>query len=617
MSMSSKPGEPTEPTRPPSPPFSLSLTKFADRLALPPVLRPAHSRRGADGYASLRVQMRSAQVRLHSQLPPTEVWAYEGHLPGPTIEVRRGQRVQIEWVNAIQADAPYPVTAVTAPDPEVGTPPEQIPQNQPGRSGGRVNDVLARVPPWAVVHVHGGRIAAVYDGWTENGFLSEQAFLGRYENDQRATLLWYHDHAMGITRFNVYAGLAGLYLIRDDEEDALGLPRGPYELPLLLQDRNLDTDAAGRLTGRLLHKVEVGTMEFFGPFTLVNGTIWPYADVEARQYRLRLLNGANARTFRLVLLDAAGRPVRPDAIRQIGTDGGLLGAPVALPPDGLVLAPAERADLLVDFRPYRGQRLRLVNTAGAPFDGLPPLPTLPPGTPDPANRLADADVLQFRVTSDSVDDDPFVLSATLSSTYRRLTNEQVPTGAVRRIVALVEESGMLMLHELAPAPQGAAAPDEPLISVTDDNGVTTPYRVVAKHFEDTVNWFVAYGATEVWQFLNLTEDTHPMHVHLVQFQALRRDRYNTDGYDAASGRTTAPVTFEAHGTLDANELGWKDTVRVNPGELVAIAATFEGYTGRYMYHCHILEHEDHDMMRPFIVMPAAALAAMDMPDMQM
>ena len=135
---------------------------------------------------------------------------------------------------------------------------------------------------------------------------------------------------MGITRFNVYAGLAGVYVIRDDEEDALGLPSGPYELPLLLQDRNLDTDAGGRLTGRLLHKVEEGTMEFFGPFTTVNGVIWPYADVEARRYRLRLLNGANARTFRLVLLDEAGRPIR-DALRQIGTDGGLLGVPSPCP----------------------------------------------------------------------------------------------------------------------------------------------------------------------------------------------------------------------------------------------------------------------------------------------
>jgi FtsP/CotA-like multicopper oxidase with cupredoxin domain len=158
-------------------------------------------------------------------------------------------------------------------------------------------------------------------------------------------------------------------------------------------------------------------------------------------------------------------------------------------------------------------------------------------------------------------------------------------------------------------------PDEPLISVTDEHGVTTRYRIVARHFEDTVNWFVAYGAMEVWRFLNLTEDTHPMHVHLVQFQALHRDRYNTAGFDAASGHTVTPVTFTVHGTLDANEVGWKDTVRVNPGELLSIAATFDGYTGRYMYHCHILEHEDHDMMRPFIVMPAAAGAAMDMSEM--
>jgi FtsP/CotA-like multicopper oxidase with cupredoxin domain len=154
--------------------------------------------------------MRSARLRLHSELPLTAVWAYEGHLPGPTIEVRRGQRVQIEWVNAIPANTPHPVTAVTAPDPDEGAPPDQIPQNRPGRSGGRVSDVLRRVPLWAVVHVHGGRIAAVYDGWTENGILSGQALLFRYENDQRATLLWYHDHAMGITRFNVYGGLAGL-----------------------------------------------------------------------------------------------------------------------------------------------------------------------------------------------------------------------------------------------------------------------------------------------------------------------------------------------------------------------------------------------------------------------
>lgn len=589
-----------------------ALTKFADPLRLPPVLRPPRARAGA--YGRLRVSIRPARVRLHSALPPVPMWTYGGSAPGPIIEVRRGQRVEVEWVNDIPPDAPYPVIAVTAPDAGDGTPPEQIPQNQPGRSGGWVNAVLARVPPWLVVHLHGGRVAAVYDGWTENGMLPGQSLLCRYENDQRAAMLWYHDHAMGITRFNVYAGLAGLYIIRDDEEDALGLPGGPYEIPLLLQDRNLDTDAEGRLTGRLLHKVEDGTMEFFGPFTTVNATLWPYAAVEARQYRLRLLNGANARTFRLVLLDERGRPI-PEAVRQIGTDGGLLGAPVALSPHGLVLAPAERADLIVDFRAYRGQRLTLVNTAGAPFDGA--APAQPPGMPDPAHRLADADMMQFRVRSEAVDDH-FVLPATLAGSYHRLSAGQIPAGAVRRLVALVEEAGMLMLRELAAVRAGDDVPaGEPLIAVTDERRETAYYRIVASLFEDTVNWFVAYGATEVWQFLNLTEDTHPMHVHLVQFQAIARDHYDTSGFDPVLGGTRTPVTFEVHGTLDANETGWKDTVRVNPGELLTIAATFDGYTGRYMYHCHLLEHEDHDMMRPFIVMPAAAIEAMGMAEMDM
>ena len=135
---------------------------------------------------------------------------------------------------------------------------------------------------------------------------------------------------------------------------------------------------------------------------------------------------------------------------------------------------------------------------------------------------------------------------------------------------------------------------------------------MAVHFEDTTNWMVAYGTTEAWRFLNLTEDTHPMHVHLVHFQVLARDRYDTSGFDPTTGATRRPVTFLGRGVIDANERGWKETVRVNPGEMVTIGATFDGYTGRYMYHCHILEHEDMDMMRPFVVAPAPALAAMGM-----
>jgi spore coat protein A len=533
------------------------------------------------------------------------VWTYEGSLPGPIIEVSRGQRLQVEWINALPQAEPYPITAVTAPDGS---------QNEPGRSGRPSNSTVATLPPWTVVHLHGGRTIANSDGWTENGALSGQITTSDYTNDQQATLLWYHDHAMGITRFNVYTGLAGLYIIRDAEEAALHLPSGPYEIPLLLQDRNLDTTPDGALTGRLLHKVEDGTMEFFGPFTLINGTIWPYLPVEARQYRLRLLNGSNSRFYRLVLLDEQGK-VALDKITQIGTDGGLLGRPVAVPQDGLILAPAERADLIVDFRAWRGQRLRLVNTAGAPFDNSPAIQ--PPGMPDPDNRLPHPEVMEFRVSSQPVDD-PFVLPATLSTSYRRLEHDRLPPDHQHRLVALVEyPDGMLTLRELAEVQEGEATAGEALIAMTDEQGKTVQYRTVAKQFEDTVNWFVAYGSTEVWSIINLTQDTHPFHVHLVQFQALSRDLYNKDGFNPETGGTTAPVFFQGHGTLDENEMGWKDTVRVNPGELVSIAAAFDGFTGRFMYHCHLLEHEDHDMMRPFIVMPAAAMAAMDMPGMSM
>jgi FtsP/CotA-like multicopper oxidase with cupredoxin domain len=527
-----------------------SLTKFKDCLRVPPTLHPQQM---DDQRYSLRVQMRPAQLQLHTELPPSEVWTYEGTLPGPIIEVWRGQHVQIEWINALPSDQPYPITAVTAPD---GT------QNEPGRSGRPANATVASLQPWTVVHLHGGRTAAVSDGWTENASLSGQVTTSDYANDQQATLLWYHDHAMGITRFNVYAGLAGLYLIRDTEEAALHLPAGPYEIPLLIQDRNLETAPDGSLTGRLLHKVEDGTMEFFGPFTLVNGTIWPYLPVEARQYRFRILNGSNARIYRFMLLDESGTPVH-HLIKQLGTDGGLLGQPVDLPANGLTLAPAERADLIVDFRSLQGQSLRLVNTAGAPFDNAPA--TQPAGTPDPDNRLPHPEVMEFRVSAQPVED-PFVLPEVLSPSYRRLAHDRLPPAHRHRIVAMVEyPDGMLTFHELALVRSGEATGGEVRLSITDEQGTTWQYRTVATHFEDMVNWFIAYGSTEVWHVLNLTEDTHPFHVHLVQFQALSRDLYNKEGFQPETGGTTTPVSFQAHGTLDANEEGWKDTVRVNPG----------------------------------------------------
>src|SRR6266566_1044275 len=207
-------------------------------------------------------------------------------------------------------------------------------------------------------------------------------------------------------------------------------------------------------------------------------------------------------------------------------------------------------------------------------------------------RLPHPEVMEFRVSAQPVED-PFVLPEVLSPSYRRLAHDRLPPAHRHRIVAMVEyPDGMLTFHELALVRSGEATGGEVRLSITDEQGTTWQYRTVATHFEDMVNWFIAYGSTEVWHVLNLTEDTHPFHVHLVQFQALSRDLYNKEGFQPETGGTTNTDSFQAHGTLDANEEGWKDTVRVNPGEMVTIAATFDGFTGRYMYHCHILEHED-------------------------
>jgi FtsP/CotA-like multicopper oxidase with cupredoxin domain len=586
-----------EMTIPERPGIQPPLTPFKDPLALPPVRHPEEK---ADGRASLSISLRATSQRLHSELPPTTLWGYNGCVPGPTIEVRRGQRLRMEYLNNLPTDGNYPVTAVVSPN---GT------QNRPGRDGRPADANVAALRPWTVTHLHGGRTAAGSDGWTENAVFPGQSTLCSYDNDQPATMLWYHDHALGITRYNIYAGLAGLYIIRDPEEESLQLPSGKYEIPLMIQDRNLESSPDGALTGGLLHKTTDDTVEFFGPFTSVNGTIWPHADVEARQYRLRVLNASNSRTYRLVLLDEHGTNLL-DRVTQIGTDGGLLAEPVRVPADGLTLAAAERADLIVDFRRLGGRRVIVVNTAAAPFKGAAFDGT--PGTPDEKQRIPYPQVMEFRVSTDSTDD-PFSMPARLSG-FRRSTAADVPADCVHRMVALVkhevEGRDMFMLHELLPSL--TPTHEDSIISIQDESGVVANYRTAAERFEDTVNFVVAEGSTEVWHFLNLTKSTHPMHVHLVQFQAVERELYDMGGFDGKTFATHSPVRFKKRLELAANELGPKDTIRVNPGERVSIALKFQGYAGRYMYHCHMLEHEDMDMMRPFVVMPAGAMLEMGM-----
>lgn len=631
----------------------IKLVPFIDCLKIPPTIQLDEVNNSS--WTKLTVEMYLATVKLHSQLPPTHVWTYKGSFPGPTIVVRQHQNVQVEWVNKLTGA--IPVKSIHALTPPSNASSEAIPQNEPGFSGETPDEKVAALPAWTVVHLHGEKSKADSDGWTENALLLGQSALYTYKNNQRSTLLWYHDHAMGVTRFNVFAGLAGMWIIRDQDDDAIiqalqkahGRERAylaasdqtPIEIPLLIQDRNLDTDPDGSLNGQLLHKVEdkavpnnaydPGPMEFFGPYTLVNGTIWPYVNVKPRPYRLRVLNGSNARTYQLVLMQdhQVVSSTNSKIIQQIGTDGGLLAQPVPLDEKGLILAPAERADLIVDFSQFpSGTNLRWVNIAAAPFGGQSIVdlskdqsPRKHPGDADYENRLPFPQVMEFRVVGKP--GNPLSLPTPLS-TFQPLTHEDLGPNHMHRLVALVEEKmdgmpNLLTLQELEKVDSTTSSSGQYIEIEYDIEAppgtnphVATKYQVLAKKFRDTVNWIVEYRSYEAWKIINLTQDTHPFHVHLVQFQLLGREGYKTDAFQ---NDPTALVTFDSKNQplIDANEKGWKDTVRVNPNEMVTIAAKFDGYTGRYMYHCHVLEHEDHEMMRPYVVMPAEVMQLM--PDM--
>jgi len=559
--------------------------------------------------ARLAVRLQTANHRFHRDLPASRVWAYDGHLPGPTIEVDRGVPAEVQWENRLSGTLPVVVTRASVHATN-GVPVQCL----PGRSGGAPDPNAAVLSGYAVVHLHGAVTQATSDGWTENLIAPGQQTIDTYPNHQRATLLWYHDHVMGITRFNLFAGLAGLWIVRDARERELELPEGPpYEIPLLLADRNFDTASSGALTGELLHKTDPDVMECFSPFTTVNGVIWPRVDVEPTTYRFRMLNGSNARTYRLVL----SRDGRPDheRIRQIGTDGGLLAAPVRIPAQGLVLASAERADLLIDFSDLApGAELTLWNNAAAPFNGAYADPSTA-GAADLDGLLPYPEVLRFGVI-DARRVGPR-RPAVLATDFQRAEPEQLK-GCIRRAIALVEQESdqegrpnMLTMRELAED----ATTDGPVITLvetlTGHPEQVSRWRTIATRFEDRTNFFPMLGEREIWRLINLTGDTHPIHVHLESFQVLSRQPAAvdvlaggiTDTGTSATVRIGQDVADGVPHTLDENELGLKDTVRVNPNEVVDILVRFETFAGRYMYHCHILEHEDRDMMRPFVVMP--------------
>jgi len=626
------------------------LAPFKTKLPLPKTISFIQNQHDDDEHhkkCSKTIKIKKGIATLYND-PSTgikikvPIWGYDGKYLGPTIEVKRDKKTIINWVNAVPDTSRQPSIAIKADFSDTAG--EIIPQNILGNPMGSDFTMGHDSAAYFTPHQHGGKTAPSYDGGPEDLIRYKQNHLNQYENHQRGTMLWYHDHAMHTTRLNVFSGLAGLWIIRDKEEEKLHLPCDEYEIPLVIQDRNLTTFTED---AKLLHKVEFneGPLEFFGPLTLVNGVIWPVKKVKSNWYRLRILNGANSRAYRLIFTerecDGSYIECTDIIVKQIGSDGGLMNAVVDLPANGLTLAPAERVDLLVDFSSVAGKDIVLLNTAEAPFANDAPPTTIAelfPATPAlDGRRTPYPEVMMFHVNHHCDDDANDINLTRLNTKLSTLSSYIDETPNLEdvskvRTIAIVEkdtnEGAVLVLWELMPVADVAA--QSPILTAQRCVSVDgVDYVAVAERYHDPVSIIIPEGSTERWRFVNLTADTHPMHVHLVQFLPIMRQNIltiNTTTVDRTATATESvgdqilgetaisignvtPIALTTeqldnshiNANLDANEQCLKDTVRVNPGEMLDIIARFEEYHGRFVYHCHLLEHEDHDMMRQFIV----------------
>ena len=512
---------------------------FATPLPRLPKARPV----AADRYL---ITARAGAMRMHPAFGATRVFGYDDNSgrgvvsPGYTIEARKGTPTRVDFVNALPARHLFDSVV---PDPM--------------HPGGPVR---------MNTHLHGGYVAGASDGnpYQDPGeYRPGQIQSVVYPNAQNASLLWYHDHADQITRLNVYAGLVGLYVIRDGldtgaEPNGLGVPGGAYEIPLMLADRLFDR------SGQLFYSPDSTWIpEFFGDTPLVNGAVRPYLEVEPRRYRFRILNASNARFWNLTI------PGGPPAF-QIGSDGGLFDRPV--PVGNVLLLPAERADVIVDFSRFAGQTLTLVN-ADLPADVSSPAPPL-------------SAVMQIRVGRRVTAPGPAGIPAALPGAMPALG-----APSLSRNITLEEVE-----NDVTGEPEYGSLNGR---KYDDVRGVQERPRL---------------GTTEDWRLVNLTEDTHPIHLHLVQFQIVDRTPFDADAYKAALEEARAadpdaanpdprPYFTGPAAPPEPAERGWKDTVRTNPEQVTRIRVRWTLPAGvspsqRYVFHCHILEHEDNSMMRP-------------------
>ncbi len=510
---------------------------------------------------------------FHSSLGEAPTWGYGGaDYLGPTLEVTRGTPLRLTAVNNL---GPHPLPLDTS-----------------------LHGVLEsdKTSPRLSIHLHGSNTEPKSDGYPTDTFTPGQTYVYNFNNNQEAATLWYHDHALGITSQNVMAGLAGLYLLRDIDDPVggngpLGIPAGqPYEIPLVLQDRILNAN------GSIYHP-ERWEAEYLGDVATVNGKAWPNLNVDRTVYRFRIVNGSNARFYSLSL--SSKQP-----IIQIGTDGGFLNAPVNL--SKLLISPGERADVLIDFsNSLPGEKIVLQNSAVAPFPfGRPNLLIQYPKLPE---------IMQFTVNAGAAASKPIPQKLRL---YKPLIKPIATPPVRQRFLTLVEIAG----------PQG------PLVVLQNfvywDEAENYP-ELMERPKVDTV---------EQWNIINLQPVAHPMHLHLVLFQILNRQKLDSAQYmkaylatgqrtvrtDHAPGGPTVPASYPPPDPTPfaigparppaPNEVGWKDTVIVNGDEVVRLIVPFgaqaaenlpfaNSFTGRYVWHCHMLDHEDNEMMLPYEVVP--------------
>jgi spore coat protein A len=525
------------------------LTKYLEPLPKPGAGIVVAMPSGMNRYAFKQTEI---MRQLHPDLPPTPLWAYDDGSGlasqagsfGMAVVAQSGTPLEVSFTHNLPTTYPDWLPVDTRETP----------------LGNQVR---------LMTHLHGGFVAADSDGnpaVTPDGFGPGETQTVYYTNQKPqmpASLLWFHDHGLGTTRLNVVAGLAAAYILRDEfdtgaEPNPTGIPGGPYEVPLVVQDRQFNPDGTFLYpTSDIPGAVWIG--EYFGDVMLVNGKVWPFLEVEPRLYRFRVLNGCNAR---ILNLDIGGA-----RMWQIGAEGGLWDKPVLV--TQLVLAPAERADVLVDFSRLAGAMLPVKNLK-------PPKPVSTPAPPL-------TQVMQIRV----------------GKTVSQAGPTSIPTRLPGRKAYVSGPAAMtryITLNEIAA---------ETVNWVLLLNGMD---------FEEPATETPKVGTVEDWVYINLTGDTHPMHTHLVTFQVVGRTPFDADAYQAAYGGPNGvpggidPTPFATGPMLppEPTERGFKDTVKANPGYFTTLRAKYELPTGvttpqTYVYHCHILEHEDNDMMRPFVV----------------